>query len=125
MFKDADFIENEVYPKLLSDKFRVNLGYVHENVVAQQPSAKGNALYYHTWQNEAAHRNYEIDFILSRGNLICSIEVKSTRYKTHTSHEMFYSQYHERIGSQYLVYTKDVRKDGPVICIPTYLASFV
>ena len=35
-FKDADFTDNIVYGKLLSDKLPVNLGMVYENVVAQE-----------------------------------------------------------------------------------------
>ena len=31
------------------------------------------------------NHNYEIDFLLSRGNKICLIEVKSSGYKTHKS----------------------------------------
>lgn len=125
MFKDSEFVDNEVYPKLLSDKLPVNLGSVYENVVAQVLTAAGNSLYYHTWPKEGAHRNYEIDFVLSRGRKICPMEVKSSRYKTHSSLDAFSRKYAARIGRQYLVYTKDFRKDGSVICLPTYLSAFV
>ena len=48
-FKDADFTDNIVYGKLLSDKLPVNLGMVYENVVAQELTAHGRRLFYHTW----------------------------------------------------------------------------
>ena len=124
MFKDAEFVENEVYPKLLADKLPVNLGSVYENAVAQSLTAAGNSLYYHTWPKEGAHRNYEIDFVLSRGKKVCPIEVKSSRYKTHASLDAFAGKYSDRIGDQYLVYTKDPRRDGAVTCLPTYLSMF-
>ena len=49
MFKDAAFTENIVYEKLLADKLPVNLGMVYENVVAQELTADGYGLFYHTW----------------------------------------------------------------------------
>ncbi|WP_350454244.1 ATP-binding protein [Slackia heliotrinireducens] len=125
MFKDAGFTENIVYDRLLSDKLPVNLGAVYENVVAQELAAQGNGLFYHTWEKEGAHRNYEIDFVLSRGKKICPLEVKSSGYKTHASLDAFALKYPSRIGDQYLVYTKDQHKSGAISCIPTYMARFI
>ena len=125
MFKDADFTENVVYEKLLADKLPVNLGMVYENVVAQELTANGYGLFYHTWPKGTSNHNYEIDFILPDGKKICPLEVKSSRYKTHASLDAFGEKYSSRIGRQYLVYTKDVRKDGGVTCVPTYMARFL
>lgn len=125
MFKDADFTENVVYEKLLADKLPVNLGMVYENVVAQELVANGYGLFYHTWPKEKSNHNYEIDFILPDGKKICPIEVKASRYKTHTSLDAFGEKFSSRIGRQYLVYTKDMRKDEEVMCVPTYMARFL
>ena len=124
-FKDADFVDNEVYPKLLADKLPVNLGAVYENAVAQSIAASGDRLYYHVWPKEGSKRNYEIDFVLSRGKKVCPLEVKSSRYKTHPSLDAFAKKYPGRIGEQYLVYTKDLRRDGAVTCVPAYLAGLL
>lgn len=125
MFKDANFTENIVYEKLLADKLPVNLGMVYENVVAQELTANGYGLFYHTWPKEKSNHNYEIDFILPDGKKICPIEVKASRYKTHTSLDAFGEKFSSRIGRQYLVYTKDMRKDEEVMCVPTYMARFL
>lgn len=125
MFKDADFTENIVYEKLLADKLPVNLGMVYENVVAQELVANGYGLFYHTWPKEKSNHNYEIDFILPDGKKICPIEVKASRYKTHASLDAFGEKFSSRIGRQYLVYTKDMRKDEEVMCVPTYMARFL
>lgn len=125
MFKDADFTENIVYEKLLADKLPVNLGMVYENVVAQELTANGYGLFYHTWPKEKSNHNYEIDFILPNGKKICPIEVKASRYKTHASLDAFGEKFSSRIGRQYLVYTKDMRKDEEVMCVPTYMARFL
>lgn len=125
MFKDADFTENIVYEKLLADKLPVNLGMVYENVVAQELTANGYGLFYHTWPKEKSNHNYEIDFILPDGKKICPIEVKASRYKTHASLDAFGEKFSSRIGRQYLVYTKGMRKDEEVMCVPTYMARFL
>ncbi len=75
--------------------------------------------------NEATRRNYEIDFLLTRKNKVCPIEVKSSGYKTHASLDAFSEKYSDRILNKYLVYTKDQKKDGDVFCLPIYMAQFL
>ena len=104
MFKDRDFTENIIYEKLLNDKLSANLGYLYENAVAQILTANGDALFYHTFMNESTRRNYEIDFILTRKNKVCPIEVKSSGYKTHASLDAFSRKFSDRILDKYLMY---------------------
>lgn len=125
VFKDKDFTENSIYEKLLSDKLSVNLGYLYENIVAQMLTAKGNELFYYTFMNEKTRHNYEIDFILTRNNKICPIEVKSSGYKTHASLDKFSEKYSGRIAEKYLVYTKDLQKDKEVLMLPVYMVPFL
>ena len=125
VFKDKDFTENSIYEKLLSDKLSVNLGYLYENIVAQMLTAKGNELFYYTFMNEKTRHNYEIDFILTRNNKICPIEVKSSGYKTHASLDKFSEKYSGRIAEKYLVYTKDLQKDKDVLMPPVYMVPFL
>ncbi|MBR2036779.1 MAG: ATP-binding protein [Lachnospiraceae bacterium] len=125
LFKDKEFTENIIYEKLLSDKLSVNLGYVYENVVAQMLAANGHALYYYTFLNEKTNHNYEIDFLISKRNKLCPIEVKASGYNVHKSLDAFCEKYSERIMDKYLVYTKDVKKDADVIMIPMYLVPFL
>lgn len=125
MFKDSSFTDNVIYEKLLADKLPANLGSVYENIVAQELVAHGRRLFYHTWPKEGANRNYEIDFIVPDGKKICPIEVKSSSYKTHASLDDFGKKFSQRVGRQFLVYTKDLRKDGAIACIPTFMAGFL
>lgn len=124
-FKDAEFTDNIVYDKLLSDKLPANLGMLYENAVAQELVAHGKNLFYHTWPKERSTRNYEIDFIIPDGKKISPIEVKSSGYKTHASLDAFAGKFHSRIGRQYLIYTKDLRKDGPITCVPAYMCGLL
>lgn len=123
-FWDKRFTENELYSKLLADKLPANLGYVYENLVAQMLRAAGNALYYHTWPKDDKH-NYEIDFLLSRGTKICPIESKSSSHKSHASLDEFCKKYSARVGNRYLLYTKDLRKDGEVLMVPVYMTGLL
>lgn len=125
IFKDKDFTENIIYEKLLSDKLGVNLGYVYENVVAQILTANGHALYYYTFLNEKTKHNYEIDFLLSKKNKICPIEVKSSGYGTHKSLDAFSEKYSGRILEKYLVHTKDLKRDKDIMMIPVYMLPFL
>lgn len=123
-FHDKAFTENVIYSKLLSDKLDANLGYIYENLVAQMLRSAGHELFYHTFPAENNH-NYEIDFLLSRGNKIVPIEVKSSGYKTHKSLDAFCEKHSSRIGDRILLYTKDYQKDGATICLPVYFTSLL
>lgn len=124
-FWDKDVTENVIYQKLLSDKLSADLGYVYENAVAQMLKAAGNELFYHTWPTESGKHNYEIDFLLSRGNKLCPIEVKSSGYKTHASLDAFSKKFSNRILHRYLVYTKDMRKDADIQLLPVFMTMFL
>lgn len=119
-FWDKDFTENIIYEKLLSDKLSANLGYVYENLVAQMLVATGNKLFYHTWHRDEKHY-YEIDFLLSRGDKLCPVEVKSSGYATHASLDAFCEKYSSRVGQRVLIYTKDLKKDAGTLLMPAYM----
>lgn len=123
-FWDKDFTENIIYNKLLSDKLSANMGYVYENLVAQMLRALGDRLFYYTFPKDKTHF-YEIDFLLSRGNKLCPIEVKSSGYKTHASLDAFCQKYSDRIGQRYLIYTKDLQKDEQTLLLPVYMTPLL
>ena len=123
-FWDKDFTENIIYQKLLSDKLDANLGYVYENVVAQMLRSAGNELYYYTFPSETRN-NYEVDFLLSRGNKLLPIEVKSSGYKSHKSLDAFCTKVSARVSNPVLLYTKDYHREGTVDFLPIYYAPFL
>ena len=124
VFWDKDFTENTLYEKLLSDKLDVNLGYVYENVVAQMLATAGNNLFYYTFPKDEKH-NYEIDFLLSRGNKIWPIEVKSSSHKSHVSLDAFCQKFSSRIGERILLYGKDLSHEEQTCFIPFLMAAFI
>lgn len=124
-FRDKNYVENIIYNKLLSDKLEANLGYVYENAVAQMIVAKGNNLFYYTMGNNSSNHLYEIDFLISTGNKICPIEVKSGNYRFHKSLDQFCDKFRSRIGNKYLVHTKDYKWENGINYIPVYMLPFL
>lgn len=123
-FWDKDYTENVLYNKLLANKLEANLGYIFENVIAQMLASACNQLFYYTFPKDEKH-NYEIDFLLSRGNKLVPIEVKSSGYKTHKSLDAFCEKFSSRIGERILLYTKDYQKDGATTCLPVYMTPML
>lgn len=124
-FWDRKFTDNTIYHKLLSDKLSTDLGYVYENVVAQMLKAAGHELYYYTFPTESGKHNYEVDFLIADGDKVSPVEVKSSGYKAHTSLDAFCMKFSSRIRNKYLVYTKDLRKDGDALYLPVYMTMFL
>lgn len=124
-FWDKKFTENVIYEKLLGDKLSADLGYVYENMVAQMLKAAGHELYYYTFPTESGKHNYEVDFLIADGDKVSPIEVKSSGYKTHASLDAFCRKFSQRVKHKYLVYTKDLRKDSDILCLPVYMTLFL
>lgn len=124
-FRDKEYTENVIYNKLLSDKLEANLGYIYENVVAQMLIAKGNNLFYYTMESETSNHLYEIDFLLSKGNKICPIEVKSGNYRNHRSLDVFCDRFSSCIKDKYVVHTKDYKWENGIHYIPVYMVPFL
>ena len=124
-FKDKDFTDNMIYSKLLSNKLDTNLGYVYENIVAQMLLANGNNLFYYTMDSDSSNRLYEIDFLLSIGNKICPIEVKSGNYRSHKSLDLFSTKFSSRIKEKYVIHTKDYKSENGIQYITIYMFPFI
>lgn len=102
-----------------------DLGYVYENVVAQMLVASGHKLYYYTWPTSSGKHNYEADFVIPDGTKVDPIEVKSSGYKTHKSLDEFLDKFSDRIRTGYMLYTKDLRREGNVWYLPVYMTLFL
>ena len=124
-FRDKKYTENVIYNKLLSDKLEANLGYVYENAVAQMLTAKGNKLFYYTMGSETSNHLHEIDFLISIGDKICPVEVKSENYRNHKSLDNFCRKFSSRIRDKYVVHTKDYKWENGINYIPVYMVPFL
>ncbi len=124
-FMDKDVTENVIYNKLLSDKLNANLGYVYENVVAQILKASGKDLYYHTIPINGGKKYYEVDFLVPDGSKVSPIEIKSSGYRTHASLDAFCDKFSDRIQNRYVIYTKDLHREGGITYLPVYMTPFL
>ena len=124
-FWDKSYTENVIYEKLLRDKLSANLGYVYENLVAQMLIAAGNELFYYSWPTPDGKHNYEIDFLLSKGNKLSPLEEKSSGYKTHASLDAFQMKFSSRILQRCLVYTKDLAWNQDVLMLPVFMVGLI
>ncbi len=120
---ENESIEHEVYNSLLNDKLHINEGMFMENVVAQMLRANGHRLFFHSfYKGEGKKNRYEVDFLVRDGKKIAPIEVKPSGYTNHSSLDYIMKAYSKTLGQSYVLYSKDLKKDGNVLFLPIYMA---
>lgn len=125
-FMDKAFTENGLYRAILFDKLSINEGMIMENVVAQMLRTNGHKLYFYSRTDAINRKNdMKIDFLITEGNKICPIEVKSNNYVSHSSLDKFRDKFSSKIGNSYILYSKDVLVKDGIIHLPIYMAMFL
>ena len=125
-FSDNELMEEEVYKAILFDRIGLNEGMFFENVAAQMLKSRGHKLYFYSRSDrENLQNRMEIDFLISKKRKICPIEVKSSSYRNHVSLDKFKSKFSSKIGERYIIYTKDLKVEGDIICLPIYMLLFL
>ena len=125
-FMDKAFTENGLYRAILFDKLSINEGMIMENVVAQMLRTNGHKLYFYSRTDATNRKNdMKIDFLITEGNKICPIEVKSNNYVSHSSLNKFRDKFSSKIGNSYILYSKDVIVKDGIIHLPIYMAMFL
>ncbi len=125
-FMDTAFTENELYRAILFDELNINEGMIMENIVAQMLRTNGHKLYFYSRSDTDNRENHiEIDFLITEGKKIAPVEVKSNNYTSHSSLDKFRKKFSSKIGTSYILYSKDVMiKDG-ITHLPFYMAMFL
>lgn len=125
-FMDKNYTENELYKAILFDKMDINEGMITENIVAQMLCTNGHKLYFYSrCDNENRENHMEIDFLIAEGKKISPIEVKSGNYAVHASLDKFTKKFSSKIGTPYILYTKDVMIKNGITHLPVYMAMFL
>ena len=125
-FMDRSFTENELYRAILFDKLNINEGMLMENIVAQMLRRSGHKLYYYSRSDSASRENHmEIDFLITENKKISPVEVKSANYRKHSSLDKFRKKFSGKLGTSYILYTKDVMEKEGVWHLPLYMAMFL
>ena len=108
------------------DKLDINEGMIMENIVAQMLRRNGHKLYFYSRNDsEDKDNKMEIDFLISENRKISPVEVKSSNYRAHSSLDKFRKKFKGKIGTPYILYTKDVMEKDGVWHLPLYMAMFL
>ena len=125
-FMDRSYTDNELYKAILFDKLDINEGMIMENIVAQMLRRNGHKLYFYSRNDsEDKDNKMEIDFLISENRKISPVEVKSSNYRAHSSLDKFRKKFKGKIGTPYILYTKDVMEKDGVWHLPLYMAMFL
>lgn len=125
-FMENSFTENELYKAILFDKMDINEGMLMENVVAQMLRMNGHKLYFYSRCDNVNRQNHmEIDFLITQNKKIVPVEVKSGRYKTHSSLDKFMNKYSAKIGNSYILYMGDVMIKDNIVHLPIYMGMLL
>ena len=125
-FRTKNYLDNEVYKSILFDKFNINEGMIVENYVAQSLKTNGYELFYYSnIDKEDSNNNMKVDFLIIQDKKINPIEVKSGNYNKHTSIDRFKTKFNKKVGTRYVIHTKDLKFEGDIVYIPLYMTMFL
>ena len=125
-FESKPYLDNEIYRAILLDKLNVNEGMIMENFVAQSLRSSGYGLYFYSVNDDKNRMNdMEVDFIIAQGDKLNPIEVKSSEYNKHSSIDKFKAKFKKKVGTRYVLHTKDLKVEDDVVYLPLYMAGLL
>ncbi len=124
-FEDGNFMDNEFYSAILTDRLHINEGMFVENVVAQCLRTNGHKILFYIETNKRNTLEMEIDFLIRQNKKVIPIEVKSSDNFTTKSLEKFKKKFNNKIGLQYILYDGDIKREGEIIYLPYFVASII
>ncbi len=114
----------DIYQKLVLDTLSVNLGMLHENMIAQALNANGLAPYYYSWADEGEDgkkKQFEIDFLVNLKGKTIPLEVKSKRVSSLSSLTAFKQRFGKNIGEKYVIKPKPLSYGDNLTNLPSYM----
>ena len=130
-FSARGIVTNEIYQKLMFDKFEIDEGMLVENIVAQMLKAAGHELFFYSnYDKEEAENRMQVDFLVqkavvtSRHN-ISPIEVKSGTGYTLTSIQKCIKKFGQYLSTPYVLHTKDVELKDGLVYLPLYMTPLL
>lgn len=128
-FSENSEMHQKVAKAIIEDRLDVNYGMIFENIVAQMFTALNKKLYFYSRLDNNDHSNtMEIDFLIIdkyKPTKISPIEVKSGKNYTVSSLNKFSVKFKNKLGTKYIIHTKDLQKKQDVICLPVYMTMFL
>lgn len=112
---------NGIQMKILMGDSSVNIGAVYENVIAEELLTHGIVPYY--YNNK---RRGEVDFVISLGDKVIPIEVKSGKdYQKHTALTNLMNDYPKSLYDAIVLCNGNLSVSGNVTYIPIYMIMFI
>lgn len=112
---------NGIQMKILMGEASVNIGAVYENVVAEELLVHGIVPYY--YNNK---RRGEVDFVISFGDKVMPIEVKSGKdYQMHAALTNLVADYSANLYDPIVLCNSNIETDGNITYIPIYMIMFI
>lgn len=124
-FGDGNFMDNDFYRAILTDKLHVNEGMFVENVVAQCLRSNSHRSIFYVEYDDNGKTVMEIDFLVRIDRKIVPIEAKSGIASSIKSLTRFKTKFSDKVGMQYVLYDGDIKRDGNLIYLPYYMASII
>lgn len=124
-FGDGNFMDNDFYRAILSDRLHINEGMFVENSIAQCLRSNGHKIIFHAEYDEQGKSVMEIDFLVRTGRKIVPIEAKSGEISSIRSLSKFKTKFSDKVGMQYVLYDGDIKRDGEIIHLPYYMAAII
>jgi len=114
---------------IVEDKLEFNQGMIFENIVAQMLTSLNKKLHYYSKIDNHNHANtMEIDFLIQdqlNFNRISPLEVKSGKHYQTSSLNKFSAKFKKKLGTKYIIHTKDLKVKDGVIYIPVYMTMYL
>jgi predicted AAA+ superfamily ATPase len=123
IFNDSQNGITDIYKRLLSDTLPADLGYLYENVVAQELKAHGHKLFYYDNRQKG-----EVDFLVDDYNNLTPlpIEVKSGKsYRKHNALDKCLECKNFHIQKSIVLCHDNVQTEEYVTYMPIYMTMFM
>ena len=128
-FNYSDNATENAYKAILRGEIGINEGMLTENVVAQMLRANGNRLFFYSQSGKKeGEKRMEIDFLIVQPYAdaalkprVSPIEVKSPRQYGTTSLDRFKEKFGKKVGTQYVLHTKQMNDEGDRVYLPLYM----
>lgn len=107
--------------KILTGDSSINIGAVYENVIAEELLSHGLTPYY--YNNK---RRGEVDFVVSVGDKVMPIEVKSGKdYRNHAALNNLMADYPNTLYDAVVLSNGNVDVTGNITYVPIYMVMFI
>ncbi|MBO4314259.1 MAG: ATP-binding protein [Desulfovibrio sp.] len=117
----ANYLKSGLYREFISGKLAVNKGMMTENLVAQMLTASRHQLRFFEKTERSAQRDarkYEVDFLLTQGDGVTPVEVKSGNVKRHPSLDYLTAKFKGRIRKGIVLTKGDLRETDDYLYLP-------